>query len=185
MSLTTCSRGNRAVHDGDSRTQRRTHRLFRRLLSANVHTILHNHERHPTHTTATALHDSKCDPAKYGGYRTRSLRYGEHRTRRYTTNRYLVGEVENGAVARAADVTVALCAEGGAANVAAEGPPADGTRHEVPRPHSVRPSRQSRQSTHGGQMGTTNGHHARSRATTRLRWQPMVVHARGQQAGSR
>lgn len=57
--------------------------------------------------------------------------------------------MENGAVARAADVAVALCAEGGAADVAAEGPPTDGTRHEVPSPHSVRPNTaKSRQSTH-------------------------------------
>lgn len=56
---------------------------------------------------------------------------------------YLIGEVENSAVAIAADVAVALCAEGGATDVAAKGPPADGASHEVSCPHSVRPSRQS------------------------------------------
>lgn len=51
--------------------------------------------------------------------------------------------MEDGAVAGAADVAVALRAEGGAANVAAEGPPADGARNEIPPPHSVCPSRQT------------------------------------------
>lgn len=55
----------------------------------------------------------------------------------YRIDRHLVREVKNGAIASAADVAVALRAEGGAAAVPAERTAANRTRHEVSRPHSV------------------------------------------------
>lgn len=56
--------------------------------------------------------------------------------------------MEDGAVATAANVAVALCAERGAATVPAERSTANRARHEVPRPHPVGP-------VHAGQHNTT------------------------------
>lgn len=62
--------------------------------------------------------------------------------------------MEYGAVAGAADVTLALGAESRTAAVATEIPTANRTGHEVPRPHSVGPVKE--ENTPGTQKSTNS-----------------------------
>lgn len=70
----------------------------------------------------------------------------------YDVNLHLVGQMEDGAVAIAANMAVALCAERGAATVPAERSTANRARDEVPRPHPVGPEQQTKKQKNTNQF---------------------------------